>query len=156
MNPDLLTLVGIARNHYPSAFISLITNGHGYFEDSHTSAGLDLIQFSIDGVCQQSYEKYRAGGDFKRASSYMRAFSTSPGSSGRTAWRYILFQHNDKPDQIASAWSIACAYHVSELRFIFTHKGMWPTNLTSNTELRKCLNEIGVPDKCIGWTLSII
>jgi hypothetical protein len=152
MNPDLWQIVSLARKHYPKAFLSLITNAHGYFEVNQAFSDLDQIQFSIDGVDQESYEKYRVGGNFAKASSYMKSFTRSVRSSGssvRMIWRYILFNHNDKPDQLRKAFEIASEFGVHELRFVFTHKGMWSTDLTSAEELRSCLIDLDVPSRSI-------
>lgn len=148
MNPDLWRMVGIAREHYPASYISLITNGHGEFKEECISAGLDQIQFSIDGVDQESYEKYRVKGNFSKASGYMKSFARAVRSSGspvRVIWRYILFEHDDNPDHLRAAFEMATEFGVHELQFIFTHKGMWSTRLTTASELRRELIEVGVP-----------
>ncbi|MEN8209845.1 MAG: radical SAM protein [Candidatus Fermentibacteria bacterium] len=152
MNPDLWQIIGLARKYYPDAFLSLITNAHGNFEESHVFSGLDQIQFSIDGVDQESLEQYRVGGNFEKAYGYMNSFSRtarSSGSSVRTVWRYILFSHNDRADQLRMAFEMASASGIHDLRFIFTHKGMWSTVLTSAALLRDHLIGIGVPSRSI-------
>ena len=152
INPDLWQIVSMARKHYPRAFLSLITNAHGDFDVDQVSSGLDQIQFSIDGVDQESYEKYRVGGNFAKASGYMKSFTgaaRSSGSSVRMIWRYILFNHNDKTDQLRKAFEMASEFGVHELRFVFTHKGMWSTDLTSAEELRRCLIDLEVPSRSI-------
>ena len=152
MNPDLWQIVSLARKLYPKAFLTLITNAHGEFETDHAFSGLDQIQFSIDGVDQESYEKYRVGGNFAKAFSYMKSFSRtarSSGSSIRMVWRYILFNHNDRSDQLRKAFEKASEFGVHELRFVFTHKGMWSSDLTSAEELRRCLSNLGVPSRSI-------
>ena len=149
MNEELWQLIRLARKHYPSSFISMITNAHGDFSQDQISSGLNLIQFSIDGVDQESYEKYRVGGNHSRASNYMQTFSEASGSSVRTVWRYILFNHNDDPSQLSLAYKTARKFGINEIRFIFTHKGLWSNKLTSKTELRECLLALGIPKKCI-------
>ena len=71
------------------------------------------------------------------------------GSSVRTVWRYILFNHNDKADQLGKAFEMASAFGVHDLRFIFTHKGIWSTALTSAAELRDLLIDLKVPPRSI-------
>lgn len=149
MNEDLWLLIRLAREYYPSSFISMITNAHGNFSLDQVSSGLNLIQFSIDGTSQESYEKYRVGGNYSRALNYMKSFTEASGSSVRTVWRYILFNHNDDPSQLSLAYETARKFGVNELRFIFTHKGMWSTKLTSTVELRNCLLTLGIPKKSI-------
>ncbi|MCK5116959.1 MAG: hypothetical protein KAR44_10190 [Candidatus Aegiribacteria sp.] len=152
MNPDLWQIVRLARKYYPNAFLTLITNAHGDFDERHVFSGLDQIQFSIDGVDQENFEKYRVGGNYERASGYMESFARtarSSGSSVRIVWRYILFNHNDNDDQLRKAFEMASAFGVHDLRFIFTHKGMWSTVLTSSAELRNHLIDLEVPSRSI-------
>lgn len=152
MNPELWKMISFARKQYPEAVISLITNGHGNFKKEDLLSGLDRIQFSIDGVDQESYERYRVGGDFAKASGYMREFAReakSSKSSVQVIWRYILFEHNDKPEQIKKAYEMASEFGVNELRFIFTHQGMWSTDIPTPLELKKKLLELGIPFKNI-------
>ncbi len=152
MNPDLWQIVSLARKYYPNAFLSLITNAHGNFELNNVFSGLDQIQFSIDGVDQESYEKYRVGGNFAKAYNYMKSFTgaaRSSGSSVRMIWRYILFSHNDNTDQLRKAFEMASEIGVHELRFVFTHKGKWSTDITSYEELRSCLIDLEVPSRSI-------
>ena len=152
MNPDLWQIISLARKQYPDAFLSLITNAHGDFEERHVFSGLDQIQFSIDGVDQETFEKYRVGGNYEKASSYMKSFTRtarSSGSSVRIVWRYILFNHNDKADQLRKAFEMASEFGVHELRFVFTHKGMWSNVLTSAAELRSSLIALKVPSRSI-------
>ena len=152
MNPDLPQIISLARKYYPDAFLTLITNAHGDFEERHVFSGLDQIQFSIDGVDQESFEKYRVGGNYEKALGYMESFTRTAraeGSPVRTVWRYILFNHNDKADQLEKAFEMASSFGVHDLRFIFTHKGMWSTALTSAAELRDFLIDLKVPSRSI-------
>ncbi len=149
MNLDLWQLIRLAREYYPSAFISMITNAHGNFSQDQVSSGLNQIQFSIDGTNQENYEKYRVGGNHSKALKYMKSFAEASGSSVRTIWRYILFNHNDDPSQLDLAYKTARKLGINELRFIFTHKGMWSTKLTSKIELRDCLLALAIPKKNI-------
>ena len=152
MNPDLWQIVSLARKYYPDAFLTLITNAHGDFEEKNVHSGLDQIQFSIDGVDQENYEKYRVGGNYEKASGYMESFARTAGSCGssvRIVWRYILFNHNDKADQLRKAFEMASEFGVHDLRFIFTHKGMWSTAITCAAELRNVLIDLEVPSRSI-------
>lgn len=152
MNSDLWQIISLARKYYPGAFLTLITNAHGEFKEGHVFSGLDQIQFSIDGVDQESFEKYRVGGNYEKALRYMESFTRtarSSGSSVRTVWRYILFNHNDKADHLRKAFEMASAFGIHDLRFIFTHKGMWSTALTSAAKLRDFLIDLEVPPRSI-------
>jgi len=147
-NPDLWCLVSLAREYYPESRIFMITNGHGDFQEKHTTSGLDEIQFSIDGIDQESYEKYRIGGNFQKAFSYMKSFTETVlrnGTNTRTVWRYILFEHNDSLDQLKEAFDLGSGMGVHELRFVFTHKGKWSHSITSKVQLKNCLRSRGVP-----------
>lgn len=147
-NPDLWELVRIARESFPLSHIYLITNSNEDFREEHLSAGLNEIQFSIDGTNQTSYEKYRIGGDFAQAFRYMSSFTAAAENHPtkvRTVWRYILFAHNDSPDELKEAYGAAMDASVDELRFVFTHKGDWSRNIPDAQVLEKVLRNQGVP-----------
>lgn len=67
LNPDFLSMVRKASDR--RMFTSTSTNGH-YLTDENVKklleAGLDKLIISIDGITQETYEKYRVGGRLKK------------------------------------------------------------------------------------------
>jgi radical SAM protein with 4Fe4S-binding SPASM domain len=67
LNKDLLTMVNYA--HKRRVFSSVLTNGTVLEPEKSRqiiACGLDYLAVSIDGATEESYKKYRKGGDFKR------------------------------------------------------------------------------------------
>ena len=69
LNKDLLRMISYA--HAKRMFVSISTNGSVIPFDINTSRDSfpDLLIFSIDGLTQEIYSKYRIGGDLKKVMS---------------------------------------------------------------------------------------
>jgi radical SAM protein with 4Fe4S-binding SPASM domain len=67
LSPHLFELIGYAKQR--SLYVSTSTNGH-YLDEKNIrkllTSGLDRLIISLDGASQESYEKYRVGGDFQK------------------------------------------------------------------------------------------
>jgi len=67
INKDFFTFVELAKMH--NIYVTTSTNGH-YFTDTNIAktldSGLDSMIISLDGATQESYEKYRVGGQLDR------------------------------------------------------------------------------------------
>ena len=68
LNPDLLPMIRYAK----AKKMVVLTSTNGHFLDSREGAeqlvtsGLDDLIISMDGATQETYQKYRKGGDFQR------------------------------------------------------------------------------------------
>lgn len=107
-----------------------------------TESLLDRVVFSIDGATAESYRKYRIGGAFSKAFGKMKALADACRAAGthrkyssglrgsvQITWQYILFEWNDRDDELALArelaqsidvpieWVIASGYGASK-RFL--------------------------------------
>jgi wyosine [tRNA(Phe)-imidazoG37] synthetase (radical SAM superfamily)/SAM-dependent methyltransferase len=145
LNPELPELIRIARRSYPAAFITLGTNGQAPYSTELVLSGVDQLNVALDGVDQGSYARYRVGGSFQSAVSFLRAASADP-LAAQVVFRYILFNHNSDPEHIAQAWKMACDIGVDEIRFIITRRGEWSTSIKTVSELSKALRMAGVPE----------
>jgi len=67
INEDFFKFVELAKEH--NIYVTTSTNGH-YFTDKNITktlnSGLDSLIISLDGITQESYEKYRVGGQLDR------------------------------------------------------------------------------------------
>lgn len=66
MHPQLFEMIGYA--HKKGIYTNFHTNGHFLTENSVLNlfeAGLDEINVAMDGMCQQTYSRYRVGGSFE-------------------------------------------------------------------------------------------
>ena len=68
LNPDLLRMISLAQKNRVYTMVS--TNGH-YLQDEEKlteliTSGLGTLVVSLDGVSQQTYQKYRQNGDLSK------------------------------------------------------------------------------------------
>jgi len=73
--------------------------------DKLLQSGIDKIVVSIDGLCQETYAKYRVGGDFNKAMSnlslLLRRKKQLNLNKPHIAWQFLVFKHNEhEVDQV--------------------------------------------------------
>lgn len=107
--PDMVRL---ARSVAPAANLFLDTNGN--FGERRAvelaDCGLDEIRLGLDGMDQESYVGYRKSGNFAKAFAFARRLAAAireTNSPTKVVWKYILFRHNDRDDQIIRAIELA-------------------------------------------------
>ena len=112
LNPRLPDMCLLIRQLYPKISIYLSTNGN--FGPARAEAlahcGINDIAVAIDGCDQESYLQYRERGRFQLCIDFLRTLVQSiaqTGSSTRVAWKYILFAHNDRDEQLLKAIQLA-------------------------------------------------
>ncbi|HMS16365.1 MAG TPA: hypothetical protein PKA37_05945, partial [Planctomycetota bacterium] len=123
-----------ARN--PHCFTLTSTNGLYFNSEAQRRAallsGIDVIIFSVDGVDQESYGKYRVGGDFNQVLENMRAMAAMREDLGvswpKMVWRYILFPWNDSDEQMQRARDLSRAAGVDALA--------WHVNIADGQEFQ--------------------
>ena len=79
------------------------TNGHLFAKGDHAErlvrSGLDSIIFSVDGLRQESYEKYRDGGDLATVLAGIRRVVAAKRALNSTTplidFRFIVMRHNE-------------------------------------------------------------
>lgn len=115
MHKDSYEVIRHAKTVNPGVFILSSTNGH-YFktEDQRrevVESGIDCLIFSIDGTDQESYERYRVGGNFQKVIDNMRGVLEWREKLGSKTpyivWRYILFDWNDSDEEMEKARTMA-------------------------------------------------
>ena len=100
LNKNFFSFVEIAKQN--NIYVTTSTNGH-YFTDQNISktldCGLDSMIISLDGITQESYEKYRVGGQLDRvldgtarliAEKKRRKMSTP-----NVALQFLVMKHNE-------------------------------------------------------------
>lgn len=147
LSRDVWTMVRMAKSLFPESYATLCTNANAEFRDEIVDAGLDQIIFAIDGMDQASYAPYRVHGDFTQAYAFMRDFATAAPARGRTldtVWKYVLFRHNDRPEQLLAAQALALEAQVTELRFVITQLGPMSTLIVSDEDIPRADNGVNV------------
>jgi MoaA/NifB/PqqE/SkfB family radical SAM enzyme len=99
LNPDFLDVVGYANEK--KIYTATSTNAH-YLTQKNAEAtvksGLKRIIISMDGIDQESYEKYRIGGKLEKVLSGIRnlieAKKALKSQSPYIILQFLLFQHN--------------------------------------------------------------
>lgn len=101
INPCFTEMVRYARQRRIPTLTS--TNGHFIRTEAQArelvAAGLDEIIVSLDGVDQETYEKYRVGGSIEKVFTGVRLLVQAKKDLGKTTplinLQFIVFKHNE-------------------------------------------------------------
>jgi radical SAM family protein/iron-sulfur cluster protein len=127
VHPDAVKMIEYAKSRFPSLYVYTSTNGL-LLDEEKTSrlvqSGLDEITFSVDGTDQETYERYRCGGDYNTALKIMSDCVRIRNESGSDLpfinWRYILFRWNDSRRQMRQARKVASEIGMDRLTWEIT------------------------------------
>lgn len=139
-NNDIFDIIAYAKRKNICTYVS--TNLNFFTEEmvvKVVGCGLDYLLLSIDGATQETYEKYRVGGDLFKALNNVRAIVKE--KKYRHAykpiieWRYLLMHHNENEVEIAKAMSkkIGIDKFVVEPVRVHTSKDVF-TNISQRIE----------------------
>lgn len=127
LNPDLEAIIGRIREAFPATRIVLTTSGSVPQRPSLATSGLDLLTVSADGFWQDSYARYRVRGRIAQVRQFITALRLATLRSRSTlqvVWKYLLFEWNDSPEELAAAWTFCQQQGVAfELRFTHSEGG---------------------------------
>jgi radical SAM protein with 4Fe4S-binding SPASM domain len=101
VNPDAFEMIAYAKTKRVKVIAS--TNGHIFTRkekaDQLIRSGLDSIIFAIDGVTQETYERYRQGGTLATALAGLRMVTERKKALGSKTplvnFRFIAMAHNE-------------------------------------------------------------
>ncbi len=116
----------------PKVTVFTSTNGLTIDTENRLAAliesGIDTVLFSIDGVDEESYRKYRIGGSFEKAFNNMKRLIRMKRRLGLSKpdiiWRYIIFKWNDHDHYLTKAMALAADLGVT-LCFLPTDYPVW-------------------------------
>ena len=118
LNKDIHKMISLAKEYNVDTKID--SNFNHLTEEMAEQiilAGLDKIIASIDGITQETYSKYRVGGDFERAMSNLKMLVKKKKDLGRSnpyiSWQFLVFRHNEH--EIEGARKIAKEIGVDHL-----------------------------------------
>lgn len=111
------------KQKFPHIYLYSSTNGLAFKDADQVRrlvhSGIDEVTFSIDGARPESYIKYRQRGDLAKALANLRTATAEKRAAGRDVpfinWRYILFTHNDSPEEMDLARTMAADMGVDRL-----------------------------------------
>jgi radical SAM protein with 4Fe4S-binding SPASM domain len=120
LHKNLVTLISIAKNN--GFFTSCATNAHFINEDlvkKIVISGLDHMVISFDGTTQETYEKYRIGGDIEKVKNGIRFLVKEKKTQGKKypviVLQFLILKHN--VNQMHEAREIARNLGVDQLVF---------------------------------------
>ncbi len=147
LNPEVWNMIRLTRSLFPASYLSMCTHANLDFADHMVDAGLSQIIYAIDGIDQESYAPYRIHGDFDSAYRFMKEFSTAARArrlKTDTVWKYVLFRHNDSPEQLLQAQEMAREAQVSQLRFVITQLGPMSTNIVDEDDIPRIKHKVNI------------
>jgi hypothetical protein len=115
IHPRAIEMIQYAKSRHPQIYLFTSTNGLLLNTDEKRrgliESGIDEITFSIDGATQETYVRYRRGGDFNKLMAILKRLveikrelrSETPFIN----WRYILFRWNDSDEEMDLARKLA-------------------------------------------------
>jgi hypothetical protein len=123
IHPRAIEMIEYAKSRYPQIYLFTSTNGLLLNTDEKlralTKSGIDEITFSIDGAKQDSYVRYRRGGDFNKLMKILKRFveikQELKSDTPFINWRYILFRWNDSDEEMNLARHMAAELGIDRL-----------------------------------------
>jgi MoaA/NifB/PqqE/SkfB family radical SAM enzyme len=99
--------------------INIATNGSTRTIDFWEELGKRKVSafFGIDGIDQESLEKYRIGSNFKKVQTNWRSFIKN---GGIATWQFIVFEHNEH--LLKQAEQISKEEGFNKFRIIWSHR----------------------------------
>ena len=115
LDKRLLEILRFAKQIVPDVKVITSTNAtaiqRGWIKAIVEEGLIDHIVFSIDGASQETYSKYRIGGNFNKAFKNMIEFikfkEAYKKSIPEVEWQYILFEWNDSDRELKLAQELA-------------------------------------------------
>jgi sulfatase maturation enzyme AslB (radical SAM superfamily) len=115
LHPELLKIL----THFDGVNINISSNGSTKTKKFWVNLGERKISvfFGIDGIDQESLEKYRIGSNFKKVQTNWRSFIKA---GGKATWQFIAFEHNEH--LIDDAKYMAKEEGFENFRLIYSHR----------------------------------
>ena len=102
LNTDIFRMITYAKSK--NILVHSSTNGNVIFDekkaDRLVDSGLDSLVFGIDGATQETYSKYRKGGNLNRVLANIRTIVSAKkrkaSKTPRLNLRFVVMKHNEK------------------------------------------------------------
>ncbi|MBI5634035.1 MAG: SPASM domain-containing protein [Nitrospirae bacterium] len=115
LNPDLSEMIAVAKRY--SIVTGLSTNLNYLPDDAAEQvmdAGIDIIVISLDGITQETYSKYRQGGELQKVLANIEKlnyFKRRSGNKTTLAWQFLVNKYNEKELEGAEALAVKMGMH---------------------------------------------
>ncbi len=121
LNPDIFRMIAYAKSK--GIFVHSSTNGNLRFDRTKAEqlvlSGLDTLIFGVDGASQETYQKYRKGGNLEQVFENIRAIvdvkKEKASVTPRLNLRFVVMKHNEH--EIPRIKELAKALEVDFLTF---------------------------------------
>jgi len=117
LNKDLLKIIRYVKSEKSSILVNTSTNLNvrdNLLLDGLIKTCIDKIIVSCDGASQETYEKYRVGGNFDLVIENLRFLSAKNkefGNKTNITWNFLVFKHNEHEVELAR--KLALSMHVN-------------------------------------------
>jgi radical SAM protein with 4Fe4S-binding SPASM domain len=100
LNEDIYDMITYAHERH---IVTSVSTNFQHFSEEYAerliSSGLDILILSIDGASQESYEKYRVGGDFRKVIENISLLVKKKRERGcrhpYICWQFLVMKHNE-------------------------------------------------------------
>jgi len=128
LHPETPAMIRELKDRFPHVYANTSTNGMALtapeLREAVVRSGIDEILFSIDGSDQESYARYRRGGNFSRVLDNLKGIIQTRDRLDQirpyVIWRYILFRWNDSDAHLDQARQLAHEIGVDRFCFLIT------------------------------------
>ena len=153
MNPDLFDIIVEAKKRDMKVRME---SNMTLFDDEKAKrlvdSGLDLLVVALDGASQETYEKYRVGGDFQTIIDNIGRIRAAQQAAGnfktKLLWKMVINRHNEHELEKARAWAAELGMDFETVT-IWAPEGEekeWLPDSALDHHGRR--NEGGQPEKC--------
>ena len=117
LNPELLAMIRFAHDRNIKVVISthFSFSKPDVFFDELVASGLETLVVSLDGTSQESYSRYRVGGDYELVLSNIKklieAKNRARSKKPKIIWQFLVNKYNEH--EIATAQKIADALKIT-------------------------------------------
>jgi len=119
LNKDIYEMIAYAHKRH---ILTSISSNFHFFDEAAAAkmvnSGLDYLILSIDGATQETYEKYRVGGDLEVVLNNVRTLVETRKRLGKKTpyifWQFLVFRHNEH--EIEQARDLALGLGVDEFK----------------------------------------
>ena len=119
LNPDLPQMIEYAKQF--NVVVGLSTNLN-YLPDAAAekaiNAGIDIVVISIDGLTQETYSKYRQGGDIQKVFSNIEKLNYYKNKADKKTlliWQFLINKYNEaeleSARESADKWGCCFSLH---------------------------------------------
>jgi len=100
LNPDIYRMVKYAKQYNIDTKIdSNLNHLNGKGAEDMVLCGLDKLIVSLDGATQETYSRYRIGGDFDKVMGHLKLLLKKRKDLGSShpyiSWQFLVFRHNE-------------------------------------------------------------